>query len=125
MVVIGMLLLALSFVYLVAKWRSWAVIERKWFNWLLVAGGPLAIIAIETGWWLAEVGRQPWILRGIMLTEEGATTSSGVDSMSVLFSLLYIVLGIGSVVTLHRMFRNNPIEREIQERTEARGEDLQ
>ena len=27
-------------------------------------GGPLAILAIEAGWWLAEVGRQPWILRG-------------------------------------------------------------
>ncbi|MEK4230832.1 cytochrome ubiquinol oxidase subunit I [Solibacillus sp. FSL H8-0538] len=124
MVFIGIFMTALTLVYLVAKWRGWVFVQSKWYNWLIVAGGPLSIIAIETGWWLAEVGRQPWILRGIMRTEEGATTSDGVDMMLILFCLLYILLAIGSILALHRMFKENSIEREIADRTAAKGGDL-
>lgn len=86
--------------------------------------GPLSILAIEAGWWMAEVGRQPWILRGIMRTQDAATTSGQVDTMLVLFSLLYLVLGVGSVVVLRRMFRNNPVEREIEDRHTEKGGDM-
>ena len=55
------------------------MVSTKWFRWLIVLGGPLSIVAIEAGWWLAEVGRQPWILRGIMRTQDAATTSGHVD----------------------------------------------
>lgn len=79
------------------------------------------MIAIEAGWYLAEVGRQPWILRGYMKTAEGATTSAHVDTMLVLFCLLYIVLVIASATVLIRMFRRNPVERELEERAN-RGE---
>ena len=56
-----------------------------------------------------------------MTTAEGATTSGNVEWMLVLFSILYIILGIGSVVTLHRIFKNNPIEKEIAARS-SKGE---
>ncbi|MDM5335270.1 cytochrome ubiquinol oxidase subunit I [Ureibacillus composti] len=116
MVMIGMFLLFISLVYIVAMSRRWSIIRKRWFRWVIGACGPLSIIAIEVGWWLTEVGRQPWILRGYMRTEQGATTSGSVDLMLLLFCILYIVLGIGSVVVLRRMFRKNPIEREIAER---------
>lgn len=116
MVMIGMLLLFVAFVYLVGNWRQWAFIRKRWFMWVVVAGGPFALLAIELGWWLAEVGRQPWILRGYMRTAEGATTSGHVDKMLMLFCVLYLILGIGSVVVLRRMFKGNTIEREIEER---------
>ena len=93
------------------------LLSTKWFRFIVVLGGPLSIIAIEAGWWLAEVGRQPWILRGYMTTAEGATTSEQVDLMLILFSLLYFILAIGSIVTLHRMFKNNPIVKEIAARS--------
>ncbi|MEO4055614.1 cytochrome ubiquinol oxidase subunit I [Solibacillus sp. CAU 1738] len=125
MVFIGMFLALVALVFVVGKWRKWTFTNAKWFRWIIVMGGPLAIIAIETGWWLAEVGRQPWILRGIMRTAEGATTSDSVDLMLILFSIVYLVLGIGSVVVLRRMFRNNPIEQEIADRIAERGGDLQ
>ena len=44
------------------------------------------MLAIEAGWWLAEVGRQPWILRGYMRVEDAATTSGHVDIMLILFA---------------------------------------
>nr|WP_153731617.1 cytochrome ubiquinol oxidase subunit I [Sporosarcina obsidiansis] len=125
MVTIGMTLLGLSAIFLVGMWRKWKFVESRWFRWLIVLGGPLVFISLEAGWWLAEVGRQPWILRNIMRTAEGATTSGQVPTMLVLFALLYLVLGIGSVVVLRRMFIRNPVEREIAERQQEKGGDIQ
>lgn len=116
MVTIGMWLSFLSAVYVFATWRNWSFVQTKWFRWLLVAGGPLSMIAIEAGWWMAEVGRQPWVLRGIMRTEDAATTSGQVDIMLVLFAGLYLILGVGSIVVLRRMFKKNPVEQEIEDR---------
>ncbi|WP_313237826.1 cytochrome ubiquinol oxidase subunit I [Sporosarcina ureae] len=124
MVTIGMLLLMLSAVYWIGMWRRWSFIQSRLFRWLIVIGGPLVFISLEAGWWLAEVGRQPWILRNIMRTSEGATTSGQVPTMLVLFALLYLVLGIGSVVVLRRMFIRNPVEQEIMDRQQEKGGDI-
>jgi len=124
MVTIGMLLMMLSAVYLIGMWRRWSFVQSRLFRWLIVLGGPLVFISLEAGWWLAEVGRQPWILRNIMRTSEGATTSGQVPTMLVLFALLYLVLGIGSVVVLRRMFIHNPVEQEIIDRQQEKGGDI-
>lgn len=116
MVTIGMLMTAISLLFLLGTWLQWRIITKGWFRWLLVLGGPLSILAIEAGWWLDEVGRQPWILRGIMRTKAAATTSGQVDLMLWLFAGLYFVLGIGSVVILWRMFRKNTVEQELADR---------
>lgn len=121
MVVIGTFLAFISLLYVAGIWRGWTFIKQAWFRWITVFGGPLSVIAIETGWWLAEVGRQPWILRGIMRTEQGATTNEHVDLMLILFCILYLVLGIGSIVVLRRMYRANPIELEIEHRMSEKG----
>ncbi|KAA0942080.1 cytochrome ubiquinol oxidase subunit I [Sporosarcina sp. ANT_H38] len=124
MVSIGIWMTLLSGVFWLGVQRGWKMVSTKWFRWLIVLGGPLTIVAIEAGWWLAEVGRQPWILRGIMRTQDAATTSGHVDSMLILFCLLYLILGVGSVVVLRRMFRNNPVEREIEDRDSEKGGDV-
>ena len=116
MVMIGMFMILISGLYWLGRHLRWQFIHSRWYRWLIVAGGPLTIIAIEAGWWFAEVGRQPWILRDIMKVPEAATTSGHVDTMLYLFAALYLVLGVGSVVVLRRMFRNNPVEREIADR---------
>lgn len=124
MVFIGMFMVLVSLLYVVGKPRGWLFIHSSWFRWIIVAGAPLSIIAIEAGWWLAEVGRQPWILYGIMRTAEGATTSDHVDLMMLLFTGVYAVLGIGSTVVLVRMFKKNPIEQEIEDRHTEKGGDI-
>lgn len=124
MVTIGMWMVLLSAVYWTGIKRGWKMVSKNWFRWLIVLGGPLTIIAIEAGWWMAEVGRQPWILRGLMRTEEAATTSGQVGTMLLLFCILYIILGIGSIVVLTRMFRKNPVEREIEDRNMEKGGDM-
>lgn len=124
MVTIGIWMTVLSGVFWLGTRLRWKMVTTKWFRWLIVFGGPLSILAIEAGWWMAEVGRQPWVLRGIMRTQDAATTSGQVDTMLILFSLLYLVLGVGSVVVLRRMFRNNPVEREIEDRKMEKGGDV-
>ncbi|WOV86682.1 cytochrome ubiquinol oxidase subunit I [Sporosarcina oncorhynchi] len=124
MVFIGMWMTLLSAVYWIGTKRRWKMVTKKWFRWLIVLGGPLSLLAIEMGWWFAEVGRQPWILRNIMRVEDAATTSGQVDLMLVLFASLYLVLGVGSIVVLRRMFRKNPVERELEDRHSEKGGDV-
>lgn len=125
MVFIGMWMVLLAAWYWIGMRRGWSSVTTKWFRWLIVLGAPLSFIAIESGWWLAEVGRQPWILRKIMRVEDAATTSGHVDLMLMLFALLYLILGIGSIVVLRKMFHKNPVERELEDRHMEKGGDVQ
>ncbi|WP_368654636.1 cytochrome ubiquinol oxidase subunit I [Ornithinibacillus sp. 4-3] len=114
MVTIGVFMIVVSLLFWVGVKRGWRFVEGKGFRWLIVAGGPLSFLAIEAGWWMAEVGRQPWILRGIMTVDEAATTSDYVGLMFILFLMLYTVLAIGTIVILRRIFLHNPIEKELE-----------
>ncbi|WP_226674406.1 cytochrome ubiquinol oxidase subunit I [Rossellomorea aquimaris] len=97
------------------KWKK----RNEWNKpllWGIVASGPLAMLAIEFGWIYAEVGRQPWILRGYMKVAEAATKADGVGLTFALFVGLYILLGILCVVVLIKMFKNKPAEAELEQR---------
>jgi cytochrome d ubiquinol oxidase subunit I len=113
MVTIGIFLTVLSMLYLwiVRKFKNGKY--PRWLLRLIVWSGPLAMLGIEFGWVYAEVGRQPWILRGYMKTHEGATTSTHVDSMLVLFCLLYIILGFTAIKVLSKLFKNSEVHEEL------------
>ncbi|OEH93492.1 cytochrome ubiquinol oxidase subunit I [Bacillus solimangrovi] len=115
MVTIGMALTALSFIYLMLKRFATRFAYHKALMGFTVLSAPLAILAIEFGWIFAEVGRQPWILRGYMKTVEGATTSEHVGLMLVVFIIVYILLAIGSIIVLRKLFKENPVEKELLE----------
>ncbi|WP_188208131.1 cytochrome ubiquinol oxidase subunit I [Alkalibacillus aidingensis] len=115
MITIGMWMIGLSLVYWFAIRRGWAFAQANWFRWLIVLGGPLSMLAIQSGWWMTEFGRQPWIMRGVMTVQEAATQSDYVGLMFVLFAGLYFILGVGVVVVLTKMFRGNPVEKELAE----------
>ena len=121
MITIGMVMIAISFIYWFGTRMKYTFVESNWFRWLIVLGGPLSMLAIESGWWLAEFGRQPWIMRGIMTVSEAATTSDYVGLMFVLFAILYLILGIGTVVILRKMFANNPVEKELAKVQSTQG----
>lgn len=113
MVTIGMFMIALSLVYWLGVKRKWPFVKSTWYRSLIVLGGPLTFLAIESGWWATEIGRQPWIINGIMTVDQAATSSDYVGLMFFLFLGLYIVLGVGTVVVLRRIFKNNPIEKDL------------
>jgi len=64
--------------------------------------GPLGFVALEAGWVVTEVGRQPWIIHGIMRTEDAVTPMSGLWAPFAAFTVLYLVLAFFVVLLLRR-----------------------
>lgn len=114
MVVIGFFLPGVALLYLVLSKLKNRNEHNRGILSLIMLSGPLAFLAIEFGWIYAEEGRQPWIIRGYMTVEEAATSSPYVGLMFFLFLALYVVLGTLCIVTLRKLFRNNPAEEELE-----------
>jgi cytochrome d ubiquinol oxidase subunit I len=77
----------------------------RWLLWALVAAAPLGMIAIEAGWIVTEVGRQPWIIYGIMKTKDAVTPVPGMVYHFVLFVVLYLGLAAATAWLLQRQIR--------------------
>ncbi|UYL07343.1 cytochrome ubiquinol oxidase subunit I [Bdellovibrio sp. SKB1291214] len=89
MVGLGSLMIVLGLVYIFLARRGGL---PKWFLKVLVVSTPLGFIAIEAGWVVTEVGRQPWIVYGIMKTKDAVTPMPGVQFHFYLFVALYLFL---------------------------------
>lgn len=82
---------------------------------LLVAAAPLGYIALQAGWLVTEVGRQPWVIYGSMRTADGVTTVPGVPVTFFGFSLLYLLLGIALAVLLRALATHNSARRALEQ----------
>lgn len=111
---IGFALLAISSLYFLFVFWKKRNQFNKWMLRMVALSAPLAFLAVEMGWFYAEIGRQPWIIRGYMRVEEAATSSPSVRILFFVFLLLYIVLGVICVLVLRRLFNNNPAELEME-----------
>ena len=69
---------------------------------MLVVAAPLGFIAIEAGWTVTEVGRQPWIIYGVMRTADAVTPMPGLVVPFTVFTLLYVLLSVVVVVVMRR-----------------------
>jgi cytochrome bd ubiquinol oxidase subunit I len=79
----------------------------RWFLRLVACCAPLGLIAIEAGWTVTEVGRQPWILQGVMLTRDALTPVRGLIVPFVTITLLYLFLGLIVIALLQsQVFRS-------------------
>lgn len=91
-------------------WRWWrrkrgsgsALPDDRRFLTALVLASPLGFIALEAGWTVTEVGRQPWIVQGILRTADAVTPMPGLVVSFALFSALYIGLAVTVVFLLWR-----------------------
>ncbi len=68
----------------------------------LVLTSPLGLLAIQAGWFVTEVGRQPWIIQGVMFTRDAVTPMPGLVVPMTAITLVYILLGIVVVVLLRQ-----------------------
>lgn len=80
----------------------------------MIFAAPLGFIAIETGWVVTEVGRQPWIIFGVMRTSEAVTPMPGLIVPFITFTLLYIFLAIITAWLLLRQVAASPKEFETK-----------
>jgi cytochrome d ubiquinol oxidase subunit I len=90
---IGILMLIVPIAFFLLWWwrrRRW--VFSKIMAGLIVVTGALSVIAVELGWMFSEEGRQPYTIRGIMLTNNAFTSSTTVMAYAVLFPIFYLVL---------------------------------
>jgi cytochrome d ubiquinol oxidase subunit I len=109
MVGMGMLMMAIAVWGAVRWWKlRGAFPESKWFLRALVLAAPAGMIAIEAGWTVTEVGRQPWIIYGVMRTKDALTPMPGLVVPFITFTLLYIFLAVIVVWLLFRQVAMSP-----------------
>jgi cytochrome bd ubiquinol oxidase subunit I len=120
MVGCGMVLAAVSVTALILTWRKrrrlgrWSLPDQTWFLRTVVLAAPLGLIAIEAGWTVTEVGRQPFIITGVMRTAEAVTPVPYLTVPLFTFTLVYLFLAFVVVFLLLRQFRQSP--RVVRER---------
>jgi cytochrome d ubiquinol oxidase subunit I len=109
MVGLGSLLAFIGLIYLIAiiKKKSW--LDKRWLLKLFVIAVPLGYIAIEAGWIVTEVGRQPWIISGVMLTKDAVTPMPGIVYSFYIFTAVYISLAFIVTFLLHRQIKMVPV----------------
>jgi cytochrome bd ubiquinol oxidase subunit I len=104
MVGIGFFLLAISVAFwLIYRRDRPGLVTRRWLLWGLVAASPLGYIALQAGWIVTEVGRQPWIIYQVMRVADGVTPAGGVPITLFGFTVLYLALGTALVVLLRAL----------------------
>ncbi len=107
MVGIGMLLMFLSLLFFLAfRWKT--LLDKRWFLMLFALATPLGFIAVEAGWTVTEVGRQPWIIWEIMRTEDAVTPMPGIRYSFYIFTAVYLVLSVIVLFLLKRQIRAVP-----------------
>jgi cytochrome d ubiquinol oxidase subunit I len=86
-------------------WRRRDIPRTNWFLRATAVSGVASVVALECGWIVTEVGRQPWIVYNVMRTEDAVTKASGVWVTFTVVLLLYALLGTALVITLRAMAR--------------------
>jgi len=108
MIAIGSVMMLVGILYFVAIWKKRSWLSKKWFLNLFILSTPFGFIAVEAGWTVTEVGRQPWIIQGVMRTSEAVTPMPGIQYSFYLFTAVYLVLSIAVVFLLSRQIKMVP-----------------
>lgn len=107
MVAVGSALAGVSVLW---GWCLWRQTMPRAMLYLLAACTPLGFVAMEAGWVVTEVGRQPWIIHGFMRTRDALTPMPGLVYHFALFALVYTLLGLTTVWSLWRHIRAAQLE---------------
>ncbi len=115
MVAIGMALIGISLLGAFFWWRN-SLFRQRWLLWIFVFAvvGPLA--ANELGWFSAEVGRQPWIVYGVMRTSAGVSPNvpaGEILASTILFAFMYVLLGALFIFLMHRKIIAGPESHDL------------
>jgi cytochrome d ubiquinol oxidase subunit I len=103
-----------TYMALLSVWIGWTVFRRRDLaenRWLLRAvalAAPMGFIAIEAGWTVTEVGRQPWTIYGVLRTADAVTPMPGLIYPFLLFTVLYSFLGVIVAWLLYRQIIRSP-----------------
>lgn len=102
MVICGFIMMLVGLIYFYHMWKKQDRLYSKWFLWMVGLSTPLGFIAVEAGWTVTEVGRQPWIIYGIMKTKDAVSSMPGLEYPLLIFTTIYFLL---SVIVTWLMYR--------------------
>jgi cytochrome d ubiquinol oxidase subunit I len=105
MVASGLAMLALAGWFALAWWRRRDLPRSRWFLRAAALAGAAAVLALEAGWVTTEVGRQPWIVWGVMRTSEAVSNAPGLRYGLYLLLAVYTALTVATVYVLRRLAR--------------------
>lgn len=105
MVGLGMFMMLLAVLYFLALWKKRKWLKSNWLYKLFVLAIPLGFIAIEAGWMVTEIGRQPWIIHQVMRTADAVTPMPGIAYSFYLFSAVYLSLSVIVIFLLYRQIK--------------------
>ena len=110
MVGLGLLMLALALLGL-WRWKRGSLLRDRWYLKAWVAMIPSGFVALLTGWWVAEVGRQPWVVQGLMRTSQAASDVPASSVLASLITFVVVYLGIfgAGIWYLFKLFRDGPL----------------
>jgi cytochrome d ubiquinol oxidase subunit I len=115
MVGIGTLLALLGLWFLWGRWRHGALPRSPWFYRAVVVAGPAALVALICGWFVTEIGRQPWIVYELMRVEEAVTGAEGIPIGYATLVVVYAGLIAVALYMLRRLARTPPgVDDDIQ-----------
>lgn len=103
-----------TYMALVGLWAGWLALRkhdlasRRRFLWAAVIAAPCGFIAIEAGWMVTELGRQPWVIYGVLKTADAVTPMPGLIVPFTAITLLYCALGVIVVRVLQRQIVRSP-----------------
>jgi len=101
MVGIGSLLALFGCVFIAIRWRRPSWLASRWFLRCAALATPLGFIAVEAGWTVTEVGRQPWIIYGVLRTRDAVTPMPGLMwPLSVMLLVYALLSGVAYLVML-------------------------
>jgi cytochrome d ubiquinol oxidase subunit I len=115
MVGIGFALLALGAWLAWSWWRRRDLPASRWFLRAVAVSGVAAVVAMESGWIVTEVGRQPWIVYHVLRVANAVNPAPGLASGALPVIAVYAALTVATVYVLRRMARSAPVPVAPQE----------
>ena len=107
MVGAGMLMALAGLLFIVFSIKKWRyILSKKWWLVFIAILTPLGFIAVEAGWTVTEVGRQPWIIYGVMKTKDAVSPMPGLQYSFYTISIVYILLSVILVWLMRRQIRS-------------------
>jgi cytochrome d ubiquinol oxidase subunit I len=108
MVGLGSLMALVSAIVLFMVWRKRDIVAQRWLMMAIVVCAPMGFLCIEAGWTVTELGRQPWVIYGILRTADAVTPMPGLIVPFVTFTALYCFLGIIVAMLLYQQVVRSP-----------------
>jgi cytochrome d ubiquinol oxidase subunit I len=111
MVGMGLIMLAVSWFGVFLRWRG-RLESTRWFLWVAFFSFPSGFVAVLAGWFTAEVGRQPWVVYGLLRTKDAVTPSlvtSDVLLSLACYVIVYAIIYTFGLLYIYRLLRDGPV----------------